>query len=213
MSPNTSLVLRSAAQRSGGERSFYAPRRRAPHEGREGVSNCALESHFETPPSSPPHQPPVPSSQGCRAGVGGDRARPEWRPRAPAKKTNTHPPHPVCFFGGPGTTESLFLQARVRDDDTAKCCRKAVTDRGDVAASHDVTISPRSRNRRPASPTSGRHSCDLGHQVNNEVGYRTSYGRFPKRENRNRPALPHLPGRHSSVWGTKCLIIKREKAA
>ena len=27
---------------------------------------------------------------------------------------------------------------------------------------------------------------------------------------RNRPALPHLPGRHSSVWGTKCLIIKRE---
>ena len=35
---NRSLVLRSAAQRSGGERSFYAPRRRAPPEGREGVS-------------------------------------------------------------------------------------------------------------------------------------------------------------------------------
>ena len=35
---NRSLVLRSAAQRSGGERSFYAPKRRAPPEGREGVS-------------------------------------------------------------------------------------------------------------------------------------------------------------------------------
>ena len=50
------------------------------------------------------------------------------------------------------------------DDDTAKCSRKAVTDRGGVVASHDVTISPWSRNRRPASPTLGRHSCDLGHQ-------------------------------------------------
>ena len=29
-----------------------------------------------------------PESQGRRAGVGGDRARPEWRPRAPAKETN-----------------------------------------------------------------------------------------------------------------------------
>ena len=35
---NAADVGRSAAQRSGGERSFYAPRRRAPPEGREGVS-------------------------------------------------------------------------------------------------------------------------------------------------------------------------------
>ena len=28
---------------------------------------------------------------------------------------------------------------------------------------------------------------------------------------RNRPARPHLPGRHSSVWGTKCQIIKKRK--
>ena len=42
-----SLVLRSAAQRSGGERSFYAPRRRAPPEGREGVS-FSVWAHSDT---------------------------------------------------------------------------------------------------------------------------------------------------------------------
>ena len=158
---NRSLVLHSAAEengvsmlRKGGHRTRDARAFRIVH--RNHISKPHPRHHLTSRRS--------PESQGRRAGVGGDRARPEWRPRAPAKKTNTHPPQPVCFFGGPGTTESLFLQARVRDDDTAKCCRKAVTDRGDVVASHDVTISPRPRNRRPASPTSGRHSCDLGHQ-------------------------------------------------
>ena len=44
---NRSLVLRSAAQRSGGERSFYAPKRRAPPEGREGVS-FSVWAHSDT---------------------------------------------------------------------------------------------------------------------------------------------------------------------
>ena len=50
------------------------------------------------------------------------------------------------------------------DDNTAECCQKAVTYHGGVAASYDAIISPRSRNRRPASPPSGRQACDLGHQ-------------------------------------------------
>ena len=36
------------------------------------------------------------------------------------KETNTHPPQPVFFFGGPGTTESLFFRRGYGpDDDTA----------------------------------------------------------------------------------------------
>ena len=49
-----------------------------------------------------------------------------------------------------------------------------------------VTISPRFRNRRPAShPPPGRGPCDLGHQkATGVVGYRTPTGRFLKLESR-----------------------------
>ena len=54
------LVLRSAAQRSGGERSFYAPRRRAPPEGREGVS-FSVWAHSDITKSD--HNYPIPHTK------------------------------------------------------------------------------------------------------------------------------------------------------
>jgi len=57
---NRSLVLRSAAQRSGGERSFYAPKRRAPPEGREGVS-FSVWAHSDITKSD--HNYPIPHTK------------------------------------------------------------------------------------------------------------------------------------------------------
>ena len=103
--------------RRGGERSFYAPRRRAPHEGREGVSNCASDSHFETPtlvtisPAAGPQR-----SRGAGLGLEVTERVPsgDLEPQ-PRKQTPTHhTPSVFLFFClmGPGATESLFLQAR-----------------------------------------------------------------------------------------------------
>ena len=103
---NRSLVLRSAAQRSGGERSFYAPRRRAPPEGREGVS-FSVWAHSDITKSD--HNYPIPHTKERTPVVHltlaylthsdrvtevarGANARPGRSP-----KTNSHPPHPVCF--------------------------------------------------------------------------------------------------------------------
>ena len=122
---NRSLVLRSAAQRSGGERSFYAPRRRAPPEGREGVSFSVCRAHVipqkattkEHTTHTKERTPVVhltlaylTHSDRVTEVARGANARPGRSP-----KTNSHPPHPVCFsvfLMGPGATESLFLQAR-----------------------------------------------------------------------------------------------------
>ena len=122
---NRSLVLRSAAQRSGGERSFYAPKRRAPPEGREGVS-FSVWAHSDTTKSDHKRTHHTHKGKDARRSLDSglphslrqsDRGRQRRERATRAVSKNKLPPTTprlfFCFFGmGPGATESLFLQAR-----------------------------------------------------------------------------------------------------
>ena len=136
---NRSLVLRSAAQRSGGERSFYAPKRRAPPEGREGVS-FSVWAHSDITKSD--HNYPIPHTKERTPVVHltlGHFMHSERVPRltqgreraTTAVSKNKLPPTTprlfFCFFDGPRGHRESFSSGAGR------------AARGDVVVSHDVT--------------------------------------------------------------------------
>ena len=137
---NRSLVLRSAAQRSGGERSFYAPKRRAPPEGREGVS-FSVWAHSDITKSD--HNYPIPHTKGKNARRSLDSGSlhalrksaevdPGTRTRDHGglqKQTPTHhtPSVFLFFWYGPRGHRESFSSGAGR------------AARGDVVVSHDVT--------------------------------------------------------------------------
>ena len=81
-----SLVLHSAAEENG-----VSVLREGGHRTRDARAFRVVHRNHNSKPHPRHHLTSgrSPESQGCRAGVGGDRARPEWRPRAPAKKKQT----------------------------------------------------------------------------------------------------------------------------
>jgi len=136
---NRSLVLRSAAQRSGGERSFYAPKRRAPPEGREGVS-FSVWAHSDTTKSDHKRTHHTHKGKDARRSLDSglphslrqsDRGRQRRERATRAVSKNKLPPTTprlfFCFFDGPRGHRESFSSGAGR------------AARGDVVVSHDVT--------------------------------------------------------------------------
>ena len=119
----------------------------------------------------------------------GANARPGRSP-----KTNTHPPQPVCVFDGPGVTEIYFFFRRGCGMTTQQSVgrRRWRT----VVASWRRMTSRSCHGHGTASPPRPLQAdtpVNWVTKVNNEVGYRTSYGRFPKRENRSSGVMVCVP--------------------